>query len=276
MLPLAVVEEALGRPATLDVAEESLGYDVVAGAGALSCMWWADNVDVLRVAVFPEDSVSEVDLPTVDQWRGDPACDWYCTVTTTLDGFVVVTTANVFDPASPLPHTPHAETVRLAGLVAPVAVANVSAAASPWVRDRTGWLQVDCAGLASRTSVELGRPLVGEEWSMYIDPPLTVGLIGDAAARYWVCRLVDPAGEYVEVWGYAGAAWGADIAQPSDVLPRPWTGQATEEGMRNDGTSGRGWSMTDGVNLVVLSGVPAGLGVSLEEMASAVATALTP
>jgi len=273
MLPLAVVEATLGRAAELDRAPEPEGYDVVAGAGGLSCLWWADNVDGLRVAVFTADSVSEVDLTTVDGWRADPACDWYCSVIIERDGYVVVTTVNGFDGAD-VAGSLHEEALRVAEQVAPVALANVAAGDSRWVRDRTGWSDVDCSSLAAKVGTSLGREFGGEDWGLYVDPPLTVGLIADDAARMWVCRFVDPSGHYIEAWGHAGAAWGFD-ASSTEAMPRPWIGRILEADMRNDGHVSEGWEMSDGINVVRLTGVPAELGLGAREVAAALATALT-
>jgi hypothetical protein len=46
--------------------------------------------------------------------------------------------------------------------------------------------------------------------------------------------------------------------------------------MRNDGSVSQGWEMSDGVNVVRLTGVPAELGLGVGEVAAAVAAALTP
>lgn len=275
MLPADVVKAATGRTVELDRAPAGQGYDVIVGAGGLSCLWWSDNVDVLRVAVFNDDSISEVDLATVDGWRTDPTCDWYCTVITERDGFVVVTTVTLPADAQ-FEGTLHDEASRVAAEVAPVTIANVGADADEWVRDRAGWLDVDCSTLGAKVGTALGRAFGGEDWGLYIDPPLTVGLIADEAARMWVCRFVDPSGQYIEAWGHAGAAWGFEASEASEPMAQPWVGRLTEDGMRNDGIVSQGWEMSDGVNVVRLTGVPAELGLGVGEVAAAVAAALTP
>ncbi|WP_146145342.1 hypothetical protein [Microbacterium timonense] len=274
ILPLDVVAKATGRAVELDRAPAGGGYDAFAGAGGLSCMWWSDGVDVLHVAVFTADSLSEVDLATVDDWRANPACDWYCSVITEQDGFVVITTINPPQGAE-FEGSLHDEAVRIAEQVAPVAIANVDADGG-WVRDRTGWLDVDCSALGGALGPALSRTFVGEDWGVYIDPPLTAGLVADKAARMWVCRFVDASGQYIEAWGYAGAAWGFDPSSASGALPAPWVGGPTEEGVRNDGSVGQGWEMSDGVNVVRLTGVPAELGLGVGEVAAALAGSLTP
>jgi hypothetical protein len=273
MLTTAEVSAALELPATLEAWETETGYDAVSGAGALYCEWSADGVDVLRFAAFPPSSVEGIDLAGVDSWDQDPECGWYCSVLTTGAGYTFVTTTNIAHIVTD--RSQHEETVAIAEILTPIAAANISAAAVPWTRDRAGWLDPDCSDLAAAVGEELGRSFVGEPWGIYIDPPLTDGLVADEAARFWVCRLIDESGQYVEVWGYAGAAWGAEISAPSFALPRPWSGQSTGQGTRNDSVEVRAWEMTDGVNLVSLS-VPVDYTVPDAEMAAAVATALTP
>lgn len=273
MLPLDVVEAAMGRAVELDRTPEPEGYHVVAGAGGLSCLWWADDVDVLRVAVFTADSVSEVDATTIDDWRTGPACDWYCSVITEDDGYMVVTTINGFDGPD-VSGSLHEEALRVAQQVAPVSIAHVAADDDGWLRDRTGWPDVDCSSLAAKVGTSLGRELGGENWGLYIDPPLTAWLIADEAARMWVCRFVDPSGHYIEAWGHAGAAWGFD-ASSTEAMPGPWIGRVLEADMRNDGNVSEGWEMSDGINVVRLTGVPAELGLEAREVATALAAALT-
>jgi hypothetical protein len=273
MLTAAEVSAALGLPASLEVWETQPGYDVVSGAGALSCEWSAEGVDMLRFAAFPQGSVEGIDLTGIDSWDQDPECAWYCSVLTTNAGYTFVTTTNIAPVVTE--RSQHEETVAIAEVLTPIAAANISAAAVPWTRDRAGWLDPDCADLATAVGEELARPFAGEAWGIYIDPPLAVGLVADEAARFWVCRLIDESGQYVEVWGYAGAAWGAEISAPSFALPRPWRGQSTGQGTRNDFVDATGWQMTDGVNLVRVS-VPVDFPVPDAEMAAAVATALTP
>ncbi|GAA1981954.1 hypothetical protein [Microbacterium pumilum] len=269
MLSPEEVTAVLGRPGTLDTIQASTGYNVMAGAGGLHCVWVADNVDGLHVAVFPESGVSEVDLAAVDPDRVGDDCTWYCGVVSRQDGYVVVTNVNGIDAR-------HDDAVRTSALVTPLAVANARATAEPWIRDRTGWCEQDCAQLGAEVSADLGMSLTGEEWGIYIDPPLTAGLLADEAARFWACRLVDDAGQYAEVWAHSGAAWGAGDGLSSSGLPAPWQGRAVEEEMRNDFVRGSGRRMTDGVNLVTLSPVPIELGVDVGTLATAVAAALTP
>lgn len=271
MLSAAEVSAALGRAATLELWERQPGFDAVSGAGALSCEWSVDGVDALRVAAFPPDSVAGLDLSGVDDWRMATDCDWYCSVITTGAGYTFVTTTNISHLATE--RSLHEETLAIAGTLIPLAAANISAVDELWVRDRDGWLDPECSALAVAVGEELEQAFTGEQWWLYIDPPLTVGLVADEAARLWVCRLLDESGKYVEVWGYAGAAWGLEVSSPSVALPRPWIGEPTGEGTRNDGAPAEVWRMTDGVNLVGVI-VPVDFSVSDVDIAAAVAAAL--
>lgn len=272
MLSTAEVSAALGRAATLELRERQSGFDAVSGAGALSCAWSVDGVDALRVAAFPPDSVAGLDLSGVDDWRLGADCSWYCSVITTGAGYTFVTTTNIGDVT--IERSPHEETLAIAETLIPRAAANISAVDEPWVRDREGWLHPDCSALAVAVGEELKQAFTGEQWWIYIDPPLTVGLVADEAARSWVCRLLDESGKYVEVWGYAGAAWGVEVSSPSVALPRPWVGEPTGEWTRyDDGAPARGWKMTDGVNLVEVT-VPVDFSVSDADIAAAMAAAL--
>lgn len=273
MLALSEVSDALGEPASLVDDGAIPGYTIDGGAGALSCAWDAAGID-LRVAVFPRSGIAGVDLDLngLDANRQNADCDWYCTAVIEREDYIVVISHN---DATNAVMSSRETTAEIAAALGPIALERAAAVGTAWNRDRTGWLRLDCDQLGTAVGAELGSSLAGHDWSVYIDQPLPAGLLADAAAQHRACKLVDPAGHYVEVWSFAGAAWGGDAGTASGGLPAPWLGQATEGGHREDMTYGPGWVMTDGVNLVRVSSVPDEFGVGIEDLASAVAAALT-
>jgi hypothetical protein len=269
------VESVLGAPGALD---ESGGGDlphVVASAGGIECAWHGGD-QTLVVAAFPAHSLDEVDLQTVDIYRTTVECGWYCTVVQQQDDLVIVTTYDRLVQGDVGPAT-HADSVDAAARVTPLVAANAESAGSQaWARDRSAWLSPpDCGILAERVGASLGIALTGLPWDIYVDAPRTGILIGDAAARLWACKLTDDSGRYIESWAYSGAAWAMPTGPAARGLPGAWTGVVSPDQSRTDGTTGDAYALTDGVNQVRVSPVPADIGASPELIAAAIASALS-
>ncbi len=266
LLSIDEVREVLGEPAELRESQQTETFDTLRNAGGISCTWWADGVDVLWVAALPAVGVVGVDLETVDLWRTVADCSWYCTVISESGDFVVVTSTNGIDDD-------HATTLATSAAVTPLVAKNLQPW-MPWERDRNGWIDSNCLALAAETGAELGVELKGEDGILYIDPPLTVGLIADRASRYTGCRLVDQAGKSVEVRWTAGGGWGVDVDEmTAPGLPSPWSGNAVAVTLPD--SEGTVWRLADGVNIVVVDAFAPDFVVNDETLVAAVAKVLT-
>jgi hypothetical protein len=266
-------------PEEVDPVGSDDHFSAVANAGGLSCGWadWDDSGVHIVVTIFPAAGLTGVDPRAVTSDWSSPNCAWYCAVVNDAGDLTVVTTMNGRSDSS----SPREDTIRVGDLLTPqIADNHALTAAEPWERDRRQWRGVDdCEGLSSVASDVLGFDVQGENWSLYIDPPLHGWLIADEASWLWVCALRDANGARAEVWGYAGAAWGefADAAYddlaPADGLAAGWTGVSVTTSPLADATRGRGYIVSDGVNVIHTSPVPEGFGADASELIGAVIAA---